>query len=257
MRGLRHLSVLAACVAVLAGCSNGDSADDEDDAGATPAATSAATSAEAAETSAEETDTTEAEAESELAAGLLPASEFGDGFTATALEPEELDSLDPGTALDELTVEPAECADLVDALSPYTDATDIAAQSVTSADGTLSYVQVIVGGAPALGLDLDELRGQVEACPSVSLTGEDGLSADASYVPVDASIGDDALVLRTEATVVAGDQTQTVVGSNALVLDGDRLLVLILLGDTQTDGGDAAFVDLVSRAFDFQQDALG
>lgn len=254
MRRLRKYGALIVCIGVLTACSGDDPADD---AAEDPAATDTETSAPET-TEAEATDTSEAPADTELTGGLLPAEEFGEGFTATSVGAAELASIDPSTALAGLTISPPECAGLLDAVSPftYTDTEDFAAQSVASGAATSnSYAQVLAGGVE--DLDLDDLRAQVQACPTLTLSRE-GLTAEISYVPLDGpEVGDAALVLRSEATVQAEGQSQTLVGSSALVLDGDRLLALVAIGSTPAEDGDDAFADLLTRAFDFQSDALG
>lgn len=237
-RSLPARPLLGAVLGVLlvAGCSSGSSGSD---AGATSAAGGSAAPSGT---------------DSALSAGLLPTDTFGQGYTVTALDASQVAGLDPAASLEGFTVTPPECADVISSLSPFVRATDLAGQSAVPTDTTLvRFAEVISTGAD---YDLGSLRDLVTGCQQVSLDDGKGSTVQADYEVIDiGSLGDDRLGLRTTAVVTSGGQTQTAVGNNALVQDGDRLVALVGLGGSNPD--DTAFTDLVTRAVQIQHDALG
>lgn len=232
-RSLRPLCGAVLGIVVLAGCSSGSpgSGSDSSSSAAGPSGT-----------------------DSSLAAGLLPQATFGAGYTVTALDASQVAGLDPAANLQGFTVSPPECATVIQSLSPFVRATDLAAQSAVPADTSLvRFAEVISTGAD---YDLASLRDLVGSCQQVSLSDGEGSSVQADYKIIDlGSVGDEQLGLRTTAVVTAGGQTQTAIGNNALVKDGDRLVALVGLGGANAD--DTAFVALLSQAVGYQHDKLG
>ena len=197
-------------------------------------------------------------ADSELAAGLLPADAFGPGARVTPVTEEQLAqgaALAGGSAAG-LRVDPPECAPLVQQSQPsFDEYEDVAAQ--VAVVGTTTTVQALVSGGPAEEA-LVGLGRPPAGCESVRVTSPEVGTVDIDYGPLDVpDLGDGSGgVAFTTTAVGAGEQVLVVPALVGVVQDGERALVLVT---TDTQGGTldpTAFTALLQQAHETQASAL-
>jgi hypothetical protein len=273
MRGTRDRVRRSACAAVLASSTvllaACGSADDEV---AGPGAVSpAAATEEAPEPSPAPTpagDTGGTTASDDLAGRLLPAEAFGADAEVVRLDDEHLghdgrhggrgwvraggddhdgDGDDHDGWLDEVTVTPSACGDVLGALPmPSEDGSDPAVAAQAAHTDAVHSRQVVAEapGLEGLALPVEEL---LAACSSVTVDGPGGWDATVQLAPVQVPVvGQDSGALQVTVTVAGwGGERTALVG---IAVDGSRGMLL-----TQTAEPGGAAPDAAAFAALFEQ----
>lgn len=214
----------------------------------------------AAEASSKEEEA--AEAEVDLASGLLTAEAFGPDAVVASVSPEELrEGAGLAASFSDVQVTPEACNGAVQGTQPdLKDFDDIAAVSAT--EGTTVVVEMLVRGGPIEGT-VDGLADAAERCPEARISSPEIGEATVMFedLPV-ADLGDGAAAVRYTTVVAMPDGTSlSVPALLGAVEDGDRLLVLTSLAIDPTGAEvpplDAdAFAALLERAYETQAAAL-
>jgi hypothetical protein len=205
-------------------------------------------------------------ASSDLAAGLLPAEDFGEDADVDLLPFDGVPGFDHWGHWgdwghhwgdEDESATPTECQTALDeAATQFGDVQDAAGQ-VARADGTRTFEVLAV---PAESMDVvGQFQAVVGACGDVSLTDQDGDEghgdATVSIEPLQGLPGGMAGVSVT----FSGTYTDGSWAATALIgvaQDGDRVLVLAQMSHDDTALDPAAFTTLLQRAYDVQADAL-
>jgi hypothetical protein len=192
----------------------------------------------------------------DLAAGLLPAKDFGDGAQLTPLPTDRLAEAGMLTGmLPSLHLPPA-CAAAVQQVVPQVAGVGDAAAQLARTEDTAT-VELLA--RPGAGVDaVGSLTGLVRACPSTTVDVPEHGTVTVTLEPLD----DAALPpggAGVEVTVAASGSDRgpwSGTGLAALVPDGDRVLALAQVSPQGGSPDTAAFTDLLRRAYDTQH-ALG
>lgn len=195
-----------------------------------------------------------AEPTTDVSTGLLPAELFGPQAQSTIVDGATFGLNDPRYLPVEAEVTPATCA----TPSPGdNDVATTAAQDVEATDGTWS--QLIRTPVARSSLAPSTFASSLALCPAIDAVFPDGNTVSAVYstLPV-APLGDEvtAQVVGIVATV-PGSGTVPLTSYIASVIDGDRLMTLVLLiPAARSAEADAAFEDRLRMAFGHQHTAL-
>lgn len=246
----RHRRVLAGTGALLllAGC--GQSVDGTATAAPTSGPGPGSSSSSAPGPSAGATEET-----SGLTPGLLPADAFPPGSTVTAISDADLASAVDPTATEGVTITPEQCAAAVsDTQVSAADYDDLVAQ--TAVTGPSSTVELLSLGGP-VEETVTALRDAPTQCPAATVTSPEIGEATITYVAVPVpELGDGSAAVLYTTSVAQPDGTAVAVPTLiGVARDGDRLVTLLTITAAGT-ADQAAFADLLARAFQHQADAL-